>query len=103
MGEEPEQGVLEEMVLGRGGKDFVAVAHVDVEHVVARVGPHHRAIAGSDRVFQADRVIAGIEGKEHFYILIHAWRWLPDVPLVGWGGEDRRQALRYRVLGVVYL
>ena len=47
----PENCVFEEPILYCAGEDFVSMAHVDIEHVEARIGPNDRAIAARDRVF----------------------------------------------------
>ena len=59
----PQQGVLEHLVLVRIGQDLVAVSHVDVDHPVFRIGPHHGHIAGCDGVLQAQRKIRTLQGQ----------------------------------------
>ena len=50
LGTKPQNCGLEEFVLRGVGEDSVSMAHVDIEHVKACIGPHDRAIAARDRV-----------------------------------------------------
>ena len=59
--------MVEKKILSRRRKYFVPMPHIDVKHPIARVGPHNRHVAGSDRVFQAKRKVGRIKqiGRAH--------------------------------------
>src|ERR1041385_6761827 len=63
------------------GEDFVAVAHVHVEHVGVFVG---------DQAFDTERQLRGIEGQQNMHVLVEARARSPRVPLI----DRRYEALR---------
>jgi hypothetical protein len=60
---QPQEGVFEEKVLRGVVEDAIAVPHVHIDHFVSSIGPNHGQVSIEDRVFQAERVIGGIERK----------------------------------------
>src|ERR1700721_2943570 len=56
---EPQEGILEEQVLGGIVKDSIAVSHVHIDHLVAGIGPNHGQIASDERVLQPQGIIGG--------------------------------------------
>jgi len=80
---DPAEGVDEEEVLGGGGEAFVAVAHVEVDHPVAGVGPDNREVAAEDNVLQAHGEVFRREGYKDLNIGVEPWIGLPLVELAG--------------------
>ena len=69
---QPQNRVLKKFVLYFTREDFVSMPHVDVQHVVARVGPNDRAIAARNRVLQPDRIVLRIKRKKDFDVFVQA-------------------------------
>src|SRR5437762_5700581 len=78
------------------------MAHVHVDHPVARIRPDHGKIPAEDGVFESYRIVLWIEREQYFYLLIQAWAGLPDVPLVCRRGERFGEVTCHRVGAVVY-
>src|SRR5437660_8607445 len=62
---EPEYRVLDQLVLDRTPKYLVTVAHVHIEHLVLRVGPHYREFATSEHILKSNWIIGRIQSDEY--------------------------------------
>src|ERR1700722_9505842 len=98
---QPQNRVLKKLVLYFTREDFVSMPHVDVQHVVARVGPNDRAIAARNRVLQPDRIVLRIKRNQDFDVLVQASTRLPDVPLIRGSTKCRGEPLRNRMSPVI--
>jgi hypothetical protein len=86
---DPQQSIFEKLVLLWVGEDFVAVAHVHVDHAVLDIRPDYGDVSSGQCVLEAQRIVGWIEGDEDFHIFVGARAGLPDVPLVRGRGEMR--------------
>ena len=91
-GTEPEDGVFEQLILKRGVKNLVAMAHVEVQHFIPGICPDDRNVTAAKPVFFTEWILAGVEGDEDFYVFIEAGVGIPPIPFVNRAGVFSGQA-----------
>ena len=77
--------MFKEEILLFAGKNFVAVAHIRIDHLVLDIGPGKGNIAAGKCVIESDRILGRSKGHQYFDIRAVVRSWYPAVPLV-----DRR-------------
>ena len=64
------------------GQNFVAVAHIRIDHLVLDIGPGKGNIAAGKCVIESDRILGRSKGHQYFDIRAVVRSWYPAVPLV---------------------
>ena len=82
IGAKPEERGEKEFVLLWVIEDFIAVAHIHVDHPVGGIGPDDGQVSAAEHIFEPDGIVRRIECEQDSDAGIQARIRSPDIPLV---------------------